>query len=463
VEATKKTSTTRAALLVLAALSMLLSGLFIATASRSDASPPPACPAGFNLTADGKNCFQAAVVTTADNPNSCVEGLITPDGTTCYVAARIIPQEGQTLCPKGYSPDTSLNAMCARFEPATLLPASCPDGAFGTAGACYINVARGPAGPYTCPTGSENTGTATVPSTTCKQTGKPAIPNPLTPGTCPVSDTVTLDGSSCYTVVAPKTTPGNCTGAGVAPYQMIESKCKVVNTAGTTTFTCPAPADPTIGTVVEEKVTHPNDGTKIAFCILNLNGTTSCPTSGDTPVPAVNPTQCRREVNRTQPGLVCPDAGYAIQPGTASTCVRYFAAGSALPSCPLGSYNWDLPTTIPGAQNSECRKTVTNAPSQYTCKDAAAALSGKSCVFTTGFLINPSPNLYKCEKGVRTVIGSGATTQILCLVGKADANTTTGPSCLQGVLSTDNLYCIVPRIDTAPAAGAAAPVPAFTG
>ena len=64
-EATKKTSTTKAALLVVAALSMLLSGLFIATASRSDASPPPACPDGFTLTADGKNCFQAAVTTSA--------------------------------------------------------------------------------------------------------------------------------------------------------------------------------------------------------------------------------------------------------------------------------------------------------------------------------------------------------------------------------------------------------------
>ena len=106
-EATKKTSGSRAALLVLAALSMLLSGLFIATASRSDATPPPACPDGFNLTADQKNCFQNAVVTKADNPNTCTTagGLLTPDGTKCYVAARVIPQEGTTECPAGYSPD----------------------------------------------------------------------------------------------------------------------------------------------------------------------------------------------------------------------------------------------------------------------------------------------------------------------------------------------------------------------
>ena len=74
-ETTKKTSTTRAALLVVAALSMLLSGLFIATASRSDASPASACPDGFSLTADAKNCFQAASVSqSADNANSCPAG-----------------------------------------------------------------------------------------------------------------------------------------------------------------------------------------------------------------------------------------------------------------------------------------------------------------------------------------------------------------------------------------------------
>ena len=49
-ETTKKTSTTKAALLVLAALSMLLSGLFIATASSSDAQGAT-CPAGFTLLA----------------------------------------------------------------------------------------------------------------------------------------------------------------------------------------------------------------------------------------------------------------------------------------------------------------------------------------------------------------------------------------------------------------------------
>ena len=152
-EATKKTSTTKAALLVLAALSMLLSGLFIATASRSDASPPPACPDGFSLTADTKNCFQAAVITSADNPNSCDAGELTPDGTKCFVAARVIPQEGETLCPSGFSPDDSLGGMCARFENATQRADTCPEGARGTVGGCFILVAKGPVGDATCSEG----------------------------------------------------------------------------------------------------------------------------------------------------------------------------------------------------------------------------------------------------------------------------------------------------------------------
>jgi hypothetical protein len=77
-------------------------------------------------------------------------------------------------------------------------------------------------------------------------------------------------------------------------------------------------------------------------------------------------------------------------------------------------------------------------------------------------LIEPSPSLYSCAAGARTVIGTGAAVQVICILGDANANTTSGPSCLQGVLSTDNAYCIVARIDAAPAA-VAAPVPSFTG
>ncbi len=441
-ETTKKTSTTKAAILVLAALSMLLSGLFIATASRSDASPPPACPTGFSLTADAKNCFQAAVVTSADNPNSCDTGQLTPDGTKCYVAARVIPQEGQTLCPKGYSPDDSLGSMCARFESATQRGATCPDGSRGVAGGCYILVAKGPRGAAACDEG-------VVVGTSCVITGAAPVNGT---STCPVSATVILTGSECYTLIAPPTTPGVC----AAGYIMFGTVCKQNNT-GTTqaeliAFTCPA----SIGGQAVTATPHTIGGiTKTESCNYTPAVTNdACPT-GTTADP--NGVDCRRPVDLRPGAKVCA-TGFGIVDGK---CIRYEATSSPSPQCPTGSVEDGV---------GDCRKPVADAAGAYYCKDANAALNGKSCVWTAGFLIEPSPTLYKCDAGARTVIGSGSATdgtgsavQVICILGDANANTTSGPSCLQGVLSTDNAYCIVPRIDTAPAAAVAAPVPSFTG
>ena len=441
-EATKKTSTTKAALLVIAALSMLLSGLFIATASRSDASPPPACPDGFSLTADAKNCFQAAVVTSADNPNSCDAGQLTPDGTKCYVAARVIPQEGKTLCPKGFSPDDSLGGMCARFEAATQRADTCPDGARGVAGGCYILVAKGPRGAATCAEG-------TLVGTNCVVTGAAPVNGP---STCPVSATVIQTGSECYTLIAPPTSVNDC----LAPYISFGSQCKVNNTgtdqATIVAFTCPAaPA----GRTVTENMHTTGGITKIESCEYTPAVTNDdCP-DGTEPDP--NGTDCRRPVD-LRPGAKVCTTGFGIVDGK---CIRYESPLTAVPQCPTGSVEDSV---------GDCRKPVADAAGAYYCKDANAALNGKSCVFTAGFLIEPSPTLYKCDAGVRTVIGSGSATdgtgsavQVICILGDANANTTSGPSCLQGVLSTDNAYCIVPRIDTAPAAAVAAPVPSFTG
>ena len=439
-ETTQKTSTTKAALLVLAALSMLLSGLFIATASRSDANPPPACPVGFSLTADAKNCFQAAVITSADNPNSCDTGTLTPDGTKCYVNARVIPQEGKTLCPAGFSPDDSLGAMCARFEPATQRADICPDGSRGVVGACYIFVAKGPVGTSTCDEG-------TLVGTNCVITGADPVAGE---STCPESDVVFERDGQCFTLV-------NRLPAGeaecTAPYAVINTatmRCKVV-TDGTMGFTCPAAP----GSILEERVTHPNGTTKIAFCIQTPPvsqgqcpaNTTADPTGND----------CRSPFNRRAGAPICA-TGFGNVGGK---CIRYEAPSTAVASCPIGSVE---------DGNGDCRKPVADADGAFFCKDSNAALNGKSCVYTAGFLINPAPTLYKCDAGTRTVIGSGSasegtgsTVQVICILGDANANTTSGPSCLQGVLSTDNLYCIVPRIDTAVSSGAAAPVPSFTG
>ncbi len=421
---------------------MLLSGLFIATASRSDASPPAACPDGFSLTADAKNCFQAAVITSADNPNSCGNGQLTPDGTKCYVAARVIPQEGKTLCPKGYSPDDSLAGMCARFESATQRGATCPDGARGAAGGCYILVAKGPAGNAACTEG-------VLVGTNCVITGDAPVNGT---STCPVSATVILSGSECYTLIAPPTTVADCATGYVA----FGSVCKQNNT-GTTAdelnaFDCPATVD---GQTVTENMHTIGGVTKVESCSYTpaLNND-ACP-DGTTPDP--NGQDCRRPVDLRPGAKVCATS-FGIVDGK---CIRYAAPAAAVASCPAGSVEDGV---------GDCRKPVADAKGAYYCKDANAALNGKSCVWTAGFLIEPSPTLYKCDAGARTVIGSGSATdgtgsavQVICILGDANANTTSGPSCLQGVLSTDNAYCIVPRIDTAPAAAVAAPVPSFTG
>jgi hypothetical protein len=429
VETTKKTSTTKAALLVIAALSMLLSGLFIATASRSDASPSPACPDSFSLTADAKNCFQAAVVSSADNPNSCDTGQLTPDGTKCFVAARIIPQAGQTLCPKGYSPDDSLGSMCARFDAATQGKATCPAGSRGAAGGCYILVAKGPSGAATCADG-------TLVGTNCVITGTAPVNGA---STCPVSTTVISNAGECYTLIAPPSTTADC----LAPYVAIGTDCYDEAPEDG----CPATHD---GQAVTTNSTTSGGGAVVESCTYTpavTADTLNCPagTTAD-----ANGVDCRRPVDLT-PGAATCATGFGILSGK---CIRYEASASGSPQCPVGSIE---------DASGDCRKPVADAKGAYSCADANAALNGKSCVWTAGFLITPSPSLYKCDAGARTVLGIGAGVQVICILGAANANTTSGPSCLQGVLSTDNAYCIVTRIDAAPAAAVAAPVPSFTG
>jgi hypothetical protein len=433
VEATKKTSVTKAALLVVAALSMLLSGLFVATASRSDASPPAACPDGFNLTADGKNCFQNAVVTSADNPNTCAEGLLTPDGSKCYIAARLIPQEGSTSCPKGFSPDDSLGGMCARFEPAPQQDPGCPDGARGAAGGCYILVAKGPDGGTNCAAGSSLEGGI------CIQVGNAPVPGP---GSCPQAADIVQDG--CFRIVNRLLEDGSCEGDYTAAF----SECKYV---AEDLFADPpelmSAADcPAVGNgtpVVEGQNTHQDGTVKFAFCVYIPNDAPGdCP--GDSE--PLTTTTCRDAVALVSTGLVCPDTGFAV---VGNRCIAQ-ATGTAVPAqCPVGSFEDSA---------NQCRKPVADAAGAFFCADASAALNGKNCVYTAPFTVEKAPDAYKCDKGTRAVIGD----QVLCFLGDADANVTSGPSCLQGVLSTDNLFCIVPRIDTAPAA-VAAPVPSFTG
>lgn len=455
-EATKKTTASKAAVLVVAALSMLLSGLFVASASRVDATPTPACPDGFNLTQDGKACYQQAVITSADNPNSCPKDdnlpignqpQLTPDGLHCYIRAQILPQEGKTLCPEGYSPDTSLGGVCARFEKATKKDKSCPEGAFGKKDGCYIYVSKGPAGENTCKNG-------TLKGTECEIVGNPPV---HATGKCPESDTVIkgADGA-CYSLVAAVVSK-ECPTLGGHLFVKSGSACKFVmpgaNTPAADNFTCPT------GSKLI-KVKSPTDGhMKAGWCEASESVVaTTCPSGSDRFVRSDGKVECRKSVTLTKGQLKC-DSGYALLDGK---CVRRVQSEVSKASCPNGSYT---------DHEGRCRKPVANKDGAWYCKDSSAALSGSNCVFTTGFLVKPADTLYKCPKGTRTVIGSGSVAggdgskrNVICITGEADKNVTTGPSCLQGELDSTQKYCLVARIDSAPAAPAvAAPKPAFTG
>jgi len=369
-ETTKKTSTTRAALLVIAALSMLLSGLFIATASRSDASPASACPDGFSLTADAKNCFQAATVSSSDNANSCDVGELTADASQCYVAAQVMPQPGVAVCPTGYS---TVDGMCTRFVGATLGAETCPAGSSGVADACYILVAMGPAGAGACVA--------------------PAV----------------LEGNVCATPAAAPTQALSC------------------------------PTSNTIIEIVDDPTTAGADESE-CFSVVLVPDADCIVANGYYLVTG----ECRVAQPLSLGPLTCA-TGSLI--GTDCKVYTALPAGAAA-SCPAGSYI---------DASGDCRKPVANAPGSYSCADAASALNGETCVFTTGFSVTLTADMYNCAEGARAVIG----TDVICILGASTANTTSGVSCLQGVLSTDSAYCIVPRSDAAPAA--VAPVPSFTG
>lgn len=70
-----------------------------------------------------------------------------------------------------------------------------------------------------------------------------------------------------------------------------------------------------------------------------------------------------------------------------------------------------------------------------------------------------------CAEG--TTLSTDGTTCVPTSGSNPDDNVTTTTSCLEGVLSEDGLYCIVPRLDAAPAAAGdsptEAPIPSFTG
>lgn len=358
----RKAQPMRRTLLLAAAVAVAATAAF--TTAPSDAQTAE-CPTGFTLTAQ-TTCTQPAATTTT-NP-TCTVGTPTPDGTVCYTPARIIDQSGVTACPDGYTPDDNLGGQCARFEVADQLDATCPTGARGEPGGCYILVALGPAGTPRCTTADTALG-GVASSGVCVIIGDDPTPGPAE---CPVSATVKLDGTVCYEVISP---------------------------AANEPVTCTAAAD--LGLV---------------------NG------------------QCRRSAALTPTADQCA-ADYSL---VASNCVRYTTLVVPDARCPLGS-----------AEGPDgCRHPVADAAGAYTCP-TEAALTGRACVYTTGFTADADEPLYMCDTGTRRIVTTADTVNVVCLHGTPTVSAVAG--CLQGVLTADGTTCTV-AVTTV-----TAPTPQFTG
>ena len=316
-------------------------------------------------------------------------------------------------CPDGFSPDDSLGGICARFEPAEQMPESCPEGARGVADACYILVARGPAGP-TCPEGQVPLGGG------CFIIGEPPFPGEPQ---CPNAPDIIQDG--CYRLVA--AVDGECPAGTAAvpiddgvecrePVALIPGALMCEDGFAIVNGECIRAADPvepmTVGPFPCEGETIPFDDVCLVVGAPPAPGPAQCPEGdgvmgnpddgcwilvasgpdgacpqGSTPIEHEGAPACRRAVAAVPGALGC-EPGYRLIDGV--TCV--IAADHVVtidgPQCPNGSFE-DL--------DRNCRKPVANAAGAYFCSDPAAALNGRSCVYTAPFILGT------CDVGVDLV------------------------------------------------------------
>jgi|GEM_PF-3271911 len=144
---------------------------------------PPTCPVGSSL--DGDTCV---LITDPIVDAECPAGSLGTPGA-CYILLAwqpgpLVCEQGTLIngqceeripaplsCPSGYAIDPLLGGLCTRTEPASQLPPTCPDGASGVPGACYILVAKVPAGPPFCVDGA-------LVGNLCVIIGNPPLPGP---------------------------------------------------------------------------------------------------------------------------------------------------------------------------------------------------------------------------------------------------------------------------------------------
>ena len=388
-ETTKKTSTTKAALLVLAALSMLLSGLFIATASSSDAQGAT-CPVGFTLDTAGTNCTTASATTSTTNANSCTVGAPNVAGTLCVVDAALTANASAIVCGAGTA---VLGSGCAQTVNATVTAATtCPTGNLVATG-CYTLV----------PTGAGAAGVCAPGTVAFQQNGTTRC--------------------SVVGVNAGVPTPGFvCPGAG--------------NGISGPVFSNLAVANPTCYGVTTVSATNPCTAA-IGQAIVNA---TQCQTNIDL---VAGPGTCAAGETLVAATLVPPVAANCIIVTAPAAGVAGGCPATAQAVVVAGNTECRVPAAVPAAALS-C--------SDGSAVTAATATALASCTIVTGFTTFPTANSYACAAGTPSVTGFGAGLSVVCILGATSTNVTTAQTCALGVLSADEVSCSVPATVPAVAA-----------
>jgi len=336
------------------------------------------CPAGSSGEPGG--CY--IVVARGPGQIECAEGTLV--GELCELVA-----EPLTTCPDGFVVDPALNGLCTRTEPAELAAATCPAGAQGVAGGCYIIVARGPRGPLTCSEG-------TLIGDNCVIVGDPPVSGPPT---CPVSATVFFVDGRCFVLIEAQA-DGSCPDGTIPAADGVNCERSVMLRPG------PLMCATGFGLVNGE-------------CI-RFEAPISTPP--ECPVGSVedNNGDCRRPVGDAPPTYFCADplaalngqvcvftagfvqecpAGFELAD---AQCVRYSLPIISPPGCPVGSLE---------AENGECRKPVADV---VTASCTEGVLTAEGCEVTIpaecqsgtlngGVCLDEFPAIFLCNGEVPTI------------------------------------------------------------
>ena len=323
------------------------------------------------------------------------------DGAECVISVplerecdynEVIAGCNDTLvCPPSFASAPTYGGLCTRYEPTTQSDVvTCPDGARGVAGGCYILVAKGPAGESgiaACPSGSIEDRAGS-----CRRPVADARPIEF----CP-ERTSSLNRQVCVFVTAPIDLADGCP----APFATDGDRCVWIEDAVLSDTACRDANLGTAGDCTMNVVPLPSID---AFCELGsfsglvcdvidepLTTRNVCPESStvlfeddfcytlvpkpdgaDCPVGTVadpNGIDCRRPVDLRPVAETCAEGFSVIR----SRCRRYEAPVADFVQCPPGS------SSVAGGG---CHRPTAQAQGAYYCEAPWATLQFQSCVYT---------------------------------------------------------------------------------